>query len=184
MLKNIGMDNQQSVQQPTVIMTAKGKFFSDKRMRLKILLALVIILALLFYIILNTSDIKKILPVSPTPLPIAYQVPLELITQGIVSEIKADSLVVKEKQGLQKQVFIDKDTPVTIQKVSLPSAKKPASGEAMPASSSALLISTLASNEQADITKIKSGDEVKIVITTRNNQAWAKRITVIREIVK
>lgn len=183
--ESIGMDHQSQFQQPTVIMTAKTSSFFSKinkffpsEMKLKIFLALIFLLAILFYIIFNVSSIKKTFLLSPTPSPIASPAPLELITQGIVSEINTDSLIVKEKNGLEKQVFIGKQTPVTIQKVSLPSAKgKPASG-------SATLIGTLASSEKADITKIKNGDEVKVVIETKDSQVWAKRITVTRKIDK
>lgn len=147
------------------------------RLVLFVLIASLLIGILLFFNVFYQPQSKKTPPVSPSPKT-KRLFPLEFITQGIVLEIKTNSLVVNEKSGLKKEVFVQKETLVNIQKVSLPTAKEKGT------TGSAVLISKLVSNEKSDIAKIIKGDEVKIVIENKDNKILAKRITIIRKVNK
>lgn len=153
--------------------------------RLKFLLAIAVLILIITITALVKLSPNLLNPPKPTPVTTSATpstsvnpFPLEKVELGLISEIKPDFIVVKEKSGQKTSVFVSDQTKVRIQEM-IPPTKEEAR-----ATGSARLIGRIQGNTPAILKDLRVGDEIRITLDEKNNQFWARIITVTRKVKK
>lgn len=141
------------------------------------IVVMLVIISTIFYFLQRQQQNQNNSQTSPTSSLVATPTfPQVKVVIGVISEVKPDFIIVNDN-GLQKtKVFVGSQTIVRIQKMVLPSMKEEQ------ASASAKLIGRLQGNEPASLTDLRVKDQVNITLEEKDNQLWAKIITITRKV--